>query len=185
MTGPDRRALGWATALLALVMAVVTFTGPRGLFGGDEGVKLIQAFGVLEHGLDDPWLPYPAAVFDPEENNHPVVEPHVVRHHGHRYGIYPITFTAPSAVAWWAGGFWALHLLAIRTDTRLTSDEAEPDVDVTERRAALEAIALQAEVLELRANPNRAASGAVIEAKLDGLGTKVENALLRFFQNTT
>jgi len=35
--------------------------------------------------------------------------------------------------------FWALHLLAIRTDTRLTSDEAEPDVDVAERRAALEA----------------------------------------------
>jgi translation initiation factor IF-2 len=31
----------------------------------------------------------------------------------------------------------------------------------------LEAIALQAEVLELRANPNRAAQGAVIEAKLD------------------
>ena len=31
----------------------------------------------------------------------------------------------------------------------------------------LEAIALQAEILELRANPNRNASGAVIEAKLD------------------
>jgi translation initiation factor IF-2 len=31
----------------------------------------------------------------------------------------------------------------------------------------LEAIGLQAEVLELRANPNRSASGAVIEAKLD------------------
>ncbi len=31
----------------------------------------------------------------------------------------------------------------------------------------LEAIALQAEILELRANPNRAAQGAVIEAKLD------------------
>ncbi len=31
----------------------------------------------------------------------------------------------------------------------------------------LEAIALQAEILELRANPSRAASGAVIEAKLD------------------
>jgi translation initiation factor IF-2 len=31
----------------------------------------------------------------------------------------------------------------------------------------LEAIALQAELLELRANPNRAAQGAVIEAKLD------------------
>ena len=31
----------------------------------------------------------------------------------------------------------------------------------------LEAIALQAEILELKANPNRAASGAVIEAQLD------------------
>ncbi|MDP4034352.1 MAG: translation initiation factor IF-2 [Pseudorhodobacter sp.] len=31
----------------------------------------------------------------------------------------------------------------------------------------LESIALQAEILDLRANPNRAASGAVIEAKLD------------------
>jgi hypothetical protein len=31
----------------------------------------------------------------------------------------------------------------------------------------LEAIALQAEILDLKANPNRAASGAVIEAKLD------------------
>jgi len=31
----------------------------------------------------------------------------------------------------------------------------------------LEAIALQAEILELKANPNRAAAGAVIEAKLD------------------
>ena len=33
--------------------------------------------------------------------------------------------------------------------------------------ALLEQVLLQAEVLELRANPNRAASGAVIEAKLD------------------
>ena len=33
--------------------------------------------------------------------------------------------------------------------------------------ALLEAIALQAEILELRANPKRAAAGAVIEAKLD------------------
>jgi translation initiation factor IF-2 len=48
----------------------------------------------------------------------------------------------------------------------------------------LEAIALQAEVLELRANPNRAASGAVIEAKLDvGRGpvatVLVQNGTLR------
>ncbi len=48
----------------------------------------------------------------------------------------------------------------------------------------LEAIALQAEVLELRANPNRAAAGAVIEAKLDvGRGpvatVLVQNGTLR------
>jgi len=50
--------------------------------------------------------------------------------------------------------------------------------------ALLEAIALQAELLELRANPNRAASGAVIEAKLDvGRGpvatVLVQNGTLR------
>jgi translation initiation factor IF-2 len=48
----------------------------------------------------------------------------------------------------------------------------------------LEAIALQAEILELRANPNRAAVGAVIEAKLDvGRGpvatVLVQNGTLR------
>ncbi len=48
----------------------------------------------------------------------------------------------------------------------------------------LEAIALQAEILELRANPDRAASGAVIEAQLDvGRGpvatVLIENGTLR------
>ncbi len=48
----------------------------------------------------------------------------------------------------------------------------------------LEAIALQAEILELKANPDRQASGAVIEAKLDvGRGpvatVLVQNGTLR------
>ena len=48
----------------------------------------------------------------------------------------------------------------------------------------LEAIALQAEILELKANPNRAAEGAVIEAQLDvGRGpvatVLVQNGTLR------
>lgn len=34
--------------------------------------------------------------------------------------------------------FWALHLLAIRTDNRLTADEPEPEVSTDERRATLE-----------------------------------------------
>ena len=37
-----------------------------------------------------------------------------------------------------AAVFWALHLLAIRTDNRLTDDESEPEIDVAERRAVLE-----------------------------------------------
>ena len=37
-----------------------------------------------------------------------------------------------------AAVFWALHLLAIRTDNRLTDDEAEPTVAIAERRSALE-----------------------------------------------
>ncbi|MEO8243982.1 MAG: translation initiation factor IF-2 [bacterium] len=43
----------------------------------------------------------------------------------------------------------------------------------------LEAIALQAEILELRANPNRAAQGAVIEAKLDVGRGPVATVLVR------
>ncbi len=43
----------------------------------------------------------------------------------------------------------------------------------------LEAIALQAEILELRANPSRAASGAVIEAKLDVGRGPVATVLVR------
>jgi translation initiation factor IF-2 len=63
------------------------------------------------------------------------------------------------------------------------------DVEVSAKTGAgldklLEAIALQAEILELRANPDRAASGAVIEAKLDvGRGpvatVLVQNGTLR------
>ena len=34
--------------------------------------------------------------------------------------------------------FWALHLLAIRTDNRLAGDEAEPEISTDERRAGLE-----------------------------------------------
>ena len=50
--------------------------------------------------------------------------------------------------------------------------------------SCLEAIALQSEILELKANPDRAASGAVIEAQLDvGRGpvatVLVQNGTLR------
>jgi translation initiation factor IF-2 len=52
----------------------------------------------------------------------------------------------------------------------LGGDVLEVDVSAKEKRnldKLLDAIALQAEVLELKANPNRAAEGTVIEARLD------------------
>lgn len=41
--------------------------------------------------------------------------------------------------------FWALHLLAIRTDNRLAGDEAEPEMEAAARRQALEARIAQLE----------------------------------------
>lgn len=41
--------------------------------------------------------------------------------------------------------FWALHLLAIRTDNRLAGDEEEPEMEATARRQALEARIAQLE----------------------------------------
>ncbi|MDI3337756.1 translation initiation factor IF-2 [Defluviimonas aestuarii] len=52
----------------------------------------------------------------------------------------------------------------------MSGDVQDVEVSATTGKgldALLEAIALQAEILELKANPNRAAMGAVIEAKLD------------------
>jgi translation initiation factor IF-2 len=52
----------------------------------------------------------------------------------------------------------------------LGGDVLDVEVSATKKinlEKLLEAIALQAEILDLRANPNRAAEGAVIEAKLD------------------
>src|SRR5215813_5394692 len=107
------RWLWIATAVCGLALAVVTFTAPRGLFSGDEGIKLVQALGVLDHGLSDPDLPYPGRAFDPAERNYPFSAPFVVEHDGHHHGIYPITFVAPSAAGWAAFGFWGLHLVPL------------------------------------------------------------------------
>lgn len=48
--------------------------------------------------------------------------------------------------------FWALHLLAIRTDNRLTADEPEPEITTNERRATLEKriAQLESELEEVR-----------------------------------
>ena len=102
-----------ATAIAGVALALATFTAPRGLFSGDEGIKLVQALGVLDHGLADPDLPYPGRSFDPAGRNYPFSAPFVIERAGHNYGIYPITFVAPSAVGWAAFGFWGLHLVPL------------------------------------------------------------------------
>jgi hypothetical protein len=116
MARPHSAPARWlwiATAVAGAALAVVTFTAPRGLFSGDEGIKLVQALGVLDHGLSDPDLPYPGRTFDPAGQSYPFSAPFVIEHDGHHYGIYPITFVAPSAAGWLAFGFWGLHLVPL------------------------------------------------------------------------
>src|SRR3954463_1523416 len=81
MARPHSAPARWlwiATAVAGAALAVVTFTAPRGLFSGDEGIKLVQALGVLDHGLSDPDLPYPGRTFDPAGRSYPFSAPFVI-----------------------------------------------------------------------------------------------------------
>ena len=72
-------------------------------------------------------------------------------------------------------------------DTRFSalSLTIEKDQEVT-RRLERDFLRMQADLpLHYVRREDYIRGQSVIEAKLDGLGTKVENALLRFFQNTT
>ena len=85
---PPSRQVRWlwiATAVAGVALAVVTFTAPRGLFSGDEGIKLVQ---------------HAERAFDPGGRNYPFSAPFVIENGGRHYGIYPITFVAPSAIGW-------------------------------------------------------------------------------------
>ncbi|MBK6567968.1 hypothetical protein [Candidatus Aalborgicola defluviihabitans] len=90
------------------------------------------------------------------------------------------------------GAFWALVKVIISQyekslDTRFSalSLTIEKDQEVT-RRLERDFLRMQADLpLHYVRREDYIRGQSVIEAKLDGLGTKVENALLRFFQNTT
>ena len=90
------------------------------------------------------------------------------------------------------GAFWALVKVIISQyekslDTRFSalSLTIEKDQEVT-RRLERDFLRMQADLpLHYVRREDYIRGQSVIEAKLDGLGTKVENALLRVFQNTT
>lgn len=90
------------------------------------------------------------------------------------------------------GAFWALVKVIISQyekslDTRFSalSLTIEKDQEVT-RRLERDFLRMQADLpLHYVRREDYIRGQSVIEAKLDGLGTKVENALLRFFQNAT
>lgn len=90
------------------------------------------------------------------------------------------------------GAFWALVKVIIyqsekSLDTRFKalSTTIEKDQEIT-RQLEKDFLRMQAELpLHYVRREDYIRGQSVIEAKLDGLGTKVENALLRFFQSAS
>ena len=95
------------------MLSALTFTSPRGLFSGDEGMKLVQAMALADGGLLAPELRYPGEKYDPTGTAYPFTKLFYVEHNHKRYGIYPITFIAPSAAGRAVFGFWGLHIFPL------------------------------------------------------------------------
>jgi hypothetical protein len=114
MTPPPYRWKHWLPLCVAAVMlSALTFTSPRGLFSGDEGMKLVQVMALADGGLFKPELRYPGEKYDPAGTAYPFKKLFYVEHNHKRYGIYPITFIAPSAAGRAVFGFWGLHIFPL------------------------------------------------------------------------
>lgn len=97
----------------AILLSALTFTSPRGLFSGDEGMKLVQSMALADGGFFAPELRYPGEKYDPGGTAYPFKKLFYVEHNHKRYGIYPITFIAPSAAGREVFGFWGLHIFPL------------------------------------------------------------------------
>ena len=97
-------------AVCAAAIIAYTFTRPAGVYSGDESIKLAQSIAVLDGQIA---LTYPGAELDPDGHHFPHGPPHVIVHAGGYYGVYSVLFTAPSALAWAACGYWGLYILPV------------------------------------------------------------------------
>ncbi len=110
---PYRSKYWLQLGVAAILLSALTFTSPRGLFSGDEGMKLVQVMALADGGLLAPELRYPGEKYDPAGTAYPFTKLFYVEHNHKRYGIYPITFVAPSAVGRAVFGFWGLHIFPL------------------------------------------------------------------------
>lgn len=99
-----------AFAAIAVAMSLYTFTRPLGVYSGDEGIKIAQVAAIADGHIA---LTYAGAELDPHGAHFPHRTPFVVSEGGHRYGIYSVVFTAPSAIGWRLFGDWGLYLLPL------------------------------------------------------------------------
>ena len=116
MTSTGSRLAGRIPLLVALAAAglgiVLVFIMPRGLFSGDEGVKLLQSRALVENGWRSAAIPYPGQDIDPRQKYLPLRPPFVWEHEGSWYGVYSLTYTAATALAWALGGLRAVSLFS-------------------------------------------------------------------------
>ena len=101
------------TALAGAALGLwLVYLMPRGLFSGDEGVKLVQSLSLLESDWQSPAIPYPGADLDPGEDHLPLRPPFIWQHEDAWYGIYSLIYTSAAALAWEMGGLRAVFLLS-------------------------------------------------------------------------
>ncbi|MEP6860994.1 MAG: hypothetical protein ABJE66_10260 [Deltaproteobacteria bacterium] len=135
--------------LVAIAIAVVlaaTFAWgvalPRGLFSGDEGIKLAQIEGLDDAGYRDGALLYRGQAADPTNALHPLTSPGFTYEiDGRVYGTYTLIYPALAVPIYRAGGFawvWLLSLIGFaimlaataRIATRVTGSERVAAVSV-------------------------------------------------------
>ncbi|HET9988977.1 MAG TPA: hypothetical protein VFQ65_10655 [Kofleriaceae bacterium] len=112
LSGPRSRL-----AAIALVLAATFAWGvalPRGLFSGDEGIKLAQIQGLDHAGYRDGALLYRGQDDDPSNALHPLKSPGFTYEvDGRVYGTYTLLYPALAVPIYRAGGFAWVWLLSL------------------------------------------------------------------------
>ena len=85
----------WLSTVIVLLVQTVLFTRSAAIHGfatGDGSVKLWQVQGILRTGDLNAPLDYPGAVYDPDHQYAPFVEPWAFWKDGHFYSEYTSPF---------------------------------------------------------------------------------------------
>jgi hypothetical protein len=94
----------------ALVLAAYSFSMPAGVFSGDEGSKLVQVMALADGHVA---IDYPTSAIDPARTAFPFQPPFALEAGGSHYGVYAVTFTAPTVIGWELFGWWGAYVLPL------------------------------------------------------------------------